>query len=107
MGGCNAPDESKETFKVLDAGNSRIALKAGKGVCTSKGGQEKPCALEDIPEQSKFEVITRGEGKLALKGANGKYCSDTAQGIQCKAESITAKEEFVFTTRDNNQGAQT
>lgn len=110
VSGCHASGHTsgdhKETFKVLDAGDGRIALKSGKALCTSKGGLQRPCTVEDIPMQSKFEVIDQGAGKLALKGADGKFCSDTAGGIRCTSTTISAKEEFTFTIQGHAEARE-
>lgn len=87
-----------ELFKVVAAGNGKIALKGSNNlyVSSENGLSAMICNKTVIGAWESFTFITVGDGKVALKGNNGKYvCSMNGESpLMCDKSEIATWETF-------------
>lgn len=96
---CNrAVAQSWEQFKVVDAGNGKIALiNLGKYVCSENGAQPMNCNRTAIGPWEQFEWIANADGTVSLKGNNGAFVSSEGgtQPMTCSKTTAQATERFL------------
>ncbi len=89
---------SWEKFKVVDAGNGKIALKGnnGKYLSSENGKKAMHCNVNHLGAWQKFKVVQLGNGRIALKGNNGKYVSSEngKKPMNCNRSRIGSWEKY-------------
>ncbi|SFD47038.1 hypothetical protein SAMN05518672_10275 [Chitinophaga sp. CF118] len=86
-----------EQFKVVDAGNGKIALiNSDKYVCSENGTQAMNCNRTAIGAWEQFEWIRNADGSVSFKGNNGKFVSSEngTKAMTCTKDVAGASESF-------------
>ncbi|WP_232517159.1 family 43 glycosylhydrolase [Chitinophaga sp. MD30] len=95
---CNRPAVGGwEQFKVVSAGNGKVALlNSGKYVCSENGLKPMICDRPAIGPWEQFEWIKNTDGTISLKGNNGKFVSieDGTQAMTCTRSTAQSTERF-------------
>ncbi|MCG8699531.1 MAG: T9SS type A sorting domain-containing protein [Bacteroidales bacterium] len=88
-----------EEFKVVDAGNGKIALQGNNGKYVNNGSPMW-CNLNSITNAAKFTKVDAGGGKFALLSNNGNYvCSENGlTPMNCNRTAIGNWEKFTWNT---------
>jgi hypothetical protein len=100
-----ASADKKYQFRVVDAGNDYIALKADGNKC---GGVT--CTASDIPKDDatksyRVKTVRDSKGLMRFFLKNNKFCKGDASGLTCEETKATA--DFEATCIDNCQPSQT
>lgn len=86
-----------EQFKVVDAGNGKVALiNSAKYVCSEDGLQAMNCNRTAVGPWEQFEWIRNADGSVSFKGSNGKFVSSEngTQAMTCTKVTAGASESF-------------
>jgi hypothetical protein len=90
-----------EKFEVVDAGNSKVALKGSNGmyVSSENGASAMTCTRTSYSDWEKFDWIVVGDHQVALRGNNGMYVSSengATSGMNCNRGSYQGWEVFTW-----------
>ena len=95
---CNRATASAwEQFKVVDAGNGKVALQSqGKYVSSENGTQAITCNRTTISDWEKFDWVATSDGKVTFRGNNGKFISSEngQQPMTCTRATASGWEAF-------------
>jgi hypothetical protein len=86
-----------EQFKVINAGNGKVALiNSDKYVCSEDGQQAMNCNRTAIGPWEQFDWIKNADGTVSLKGSNGKFVSSEngTAAMTCTKATAGATESF-------------
>lgn len=86
-----------EQFRVVNAGNGKVALINGdKYVCSEDGAQAMNCNRTAVGPWEQFEWISNANGTVSFKGSNGKFVSGEGgtQAMTCSKTTAGATESF-------------
>jgi hypothetical protein len=92
---CNRPAVGGwEQFRVVNAGNGKVALiNSDKYVSSEDGTQAMNCNRTAVGPWEQFEWITNADGSVSFKGSNGKFVSGT-QPMTCSKTTAGVTESF-------------
>lgn len=96
---CNVPHgDAWETFKVINAGNGKVALQSmGKYVSSEDGNGPLTCNRTGIGEWEQFDYVVNADASISLRGNNGKYISaeDGTNPMTCNRITVGPWERFM------------
>lgn len=88
-------------FKVVDAGNGKVALSNnGLYLSSENGAQAITCYRTTIQDWERFDWIVTTDGKVTLRGNNGQFISSEngTQAMRCNRPTASGWEAFEFGT---------
>lgn len=98
---CNRNDiTASELFKVVDAGEGKIALQGANGLFVSCENGQAPmnCDRAEVAAWERFDWVDLGAGQIGLRGINGRLVSSEngTAPITCNRDQAEGWERFEF-----------